>query len=89
VAHREFETSWPLVWAANNLLVHSGHLRGQGTELLAVAPDGTRREQLTNDVSEFEPAVSAKDGRIAFVRGRRYLVDATRWLEGSAAHRQQ
>jgi Tol biopolymer transport system component len=68
--HREFETSWPLVWAANNLLVHSGHLRLQDTELLAVAPDGGRREQLTrNDVSELEPAVSPKDGRVAFVRG--------------------
>jgi Tol biopolymer transport system component len=68
--HLEFETSSPLVWAANNLLVYSGHLRGQDTELLAVAPDGEQREQLTrSDVSELEPAVSPKGGWIAFVRG--------------------
>jgi WD40-like Beta Propeller Repeat len=37
--------------------------------LLAVAPDGGRREQLTkNDISEFEPVASPDGARIAFVR---------------------
>jgi Tol biopolymer transport system component len=85
--HHEFQTSSPLVWAANNLLVYSGHLRLQDTELLAVAPDGGRREQLTrNDLSEFEPAVSPDGGRIAFVRGYHDQIWSMRG-DGSAALR--
>jgi Tol biopolymer transport system component len=71
--HRNFQPSGPLVWAAENLLVYGGHLPGQDTELLAVAPGGGRREPLTgNDTSEFEPAASPDGGRIAFVRDAGY-----------------
>jgi TolB protein len=86
--HRDFQRSGPLIWATRNLLVYGGHLPLQDTELLAVAPDGGRREQLTrNDISEFEPVASPDGARIAFVRDGGYY-DRQIWLmrrDGSAA----